>query len=132
MRTTLVGVVKKKLSKNYCDYLDAERSYVMFIIEVKTRLVSGTETFWVRREIVLCYKSYCKVFPVETVHTSAPFESSRSRVILWLGLLNRGEYPSSFHFVYFKNTETPCVEYCKMLLRKVKSALKVKYSMFLI
>lgn len=62
MRTTLINVVKKKFK---CDYLDDGRSYVMFIIEVKTRLVSGTETFWVRREIVLCYKSYCKVFPVE-------------------------------------------------------------------
>ena len=42
MRTTLINVVKKKFK---CDYLDDGRSYVMFIIEVKTRLVSGTETF---------------------------------------------------------------------------------------
>ena len=72
MRTTLINVEKKKWSKDYYDYLDDERSYVVFIIEGKTRPVSGTGTFWVRREIVFpveLSKLYIQVRPLSSYET---------------------------------------------------------------
>ena len=79
--------IRGKLPRLFSDGI----RFVMFLIEVKTRLVSKMETSWVRREIVLCYKSGEEFFSswiIETVHTSDPFEPLWNHVILWLSLLN--------------------------------------------